>query len=711
MVVTMFSGFFLYSVHADADKTALNAAYAEVNTINTTQTNSPIGDPYYQTASFDAFTAAIDALGGLAAIQAVIDDALATQIDVDNLTVDINTAIGGLILNDTYYVTLANFSQANSIDLSPYTTTSQTTYNLELDRIEVILNNPTAGDSVISGLNTDIDNADNLLVLRGDKTTLNSLITQIDTIYITDGTTYIPSTFTNFQTAYDNIDTTLQTDIGMTLQQLVDNIDATVDDVSAGENRLNEILSLLVARPDKTTLISDYNTATQVDGSIYTTSSFAQFTAGLASINALINNVEATQTEVDQAILDVATLYNVLIEKGDATTLTAAYNIAIAIDLSGYTPNSVSDYLDELERIETIMLSADSSQTDMDQAVIDLTLAADLLVLQADRSELSALNTLVIIAYYEERTKYTESSYLAFQAAVDAYGSYMYVNSIVNNDNIDQVTVDTLSQTLEVALDTLVPLVDNSALLILYYELKQSDLSDYTTDSKNAYLTELERLYEIITGKELNDLAAAQVVTDMTEADNLLVLLPDFTELQELYDSTTIYREEDYSISSYGSFETAKLNANNVIHDGNATEEMVEDAILWLQTSIDELNLELEKVYINVDQTLDVNQYITLGRASISDYSVADSTVLTIDSNGIVTGLSYGETTVSVTLDNGYTEIIQIYVKAKLSTTVIVLTITTPVASIGLGAAIVYVKKETWILIAKKIVGLFKKKP
>ena len=41
------------------------------------------------------------------------------------------------------------------------------------------------------------------------------------------------------------------------------------------------------------------------------------------------------------------------------------------------------------------------------------------------------------LKYYEERTKYTESSYLAFQAAVDAYGSYMYVNSIVNNDNID----------------------------------------------------------------------------------------------------------------------------------------------------------------------------------------------------------------------------------------------------------------------------------
>lgn len=494
MMIAVASNLFLYTVFADADKTALSEAYTQITDINTAQSEAPVGEPYYEPNSFQAFTDAIDVLGGLAGIQAVIDDPLAIQMDVDTLTADITTAISGLILNSTYVSTLDNFNLTAATDLSPYTPASQLVFQEELDRIELVLNNPTAGDGVVDALN---------------------------------------------------------------------------DDIGA---------------------------------------------------------------------------------------------------------------------------------------------ALDLLVLLADKSLLSELNDLVIIAYYEERTTYTASSYAEFKEVVDDYGSYLYINSIINDVNIDQATVDALSDTLQSALDLLVPIVDNSALLILYSTMTQTDLTGYTTASITAYMDELDRLFAIITGDELDAESAAQVVTDMTEATNLLVPLPDMTVLQALYDSTSIYREEDYSISSYGSFENAKLNANNVINNGDATEAMVADAIDWLQLTIDELTQVQETIYINEGSILDINQYITLGRANITSYSVDNIAIATVDVNGVVSALSYGQTQVRITLDNGYTEILSIYVKAKLTTTVTILTFAIPVASIAMGAAIVYIKKETWGIIAKKITTIFKRK-
>lgn len=704
------SGFFHYTVYAAADKTALETAYSQVQAINSTQANSPVGDPYYEETSFQAFTDAINGLGGLSGIQSVINDDLATQAEVDDLTENINNAINGLILDDTYYQTLANFSQAKAIDLSIYTSNSQILYNDELDNIETILNNPTAGNEAINNLNADIDAAANLLVLRGDKTELIAVKDEIETIYQSTGDDYIPSTFTNFKTAYDNIDTVIQADIGLTLQQLLDDIDALQSDVDIAKSRLDDVLDILIIKPDKSTLITEYNNALLIDEDLYTSSSYSTFENGLISINNVINDIEATDADVTQALTDLTDLYSVLVFKADVTDLEAEYNNAISKDLSEYTPNSIQEFEAELNRINNILISDDTDQATADQALDDLLNAYDLLIKQADCSKLSTLNELIIVAYYEERSIYTESSYQEFKTAIDNIGSYIYINSIINDDNIDQATVNSLSSELQDALDLLIPIYDNSSILVLYTECKNIDLTGYTEDSITNYNNELDRLFDIITGREFDAEAATQVANDLMNASDLLVLLPDMTELQELYDSTSIYREEDYSVSSYGAYVVAKDNALNVLQDKNADENMVENAITLLQNAIDELMPKQETIYIFEGDAININQYITLGQADILNYSIDDPNVLSIDNSGNVTGLKYGETNVHIALSNGYTETLTLHVKAKLSTSVIILTFTVPVVSIGLGATIVFVKKDTWILLGKYITMIFKRK-
>ncbi len=710
LIFVTLSSAFSYIVYAD--NANLVVAYNNVLDRISVQDDPQVGDRVCEEASYQAFLDIINGvdIGGLVGIQAVIDDDTANQNDVDNLTVNINNALAGLIYEDTYNSTLADYYSAKARDLTPYTSASQIIYNDELDIIKSFLDNPTAGEDAILALALNFDSIDSILVLRGDKTNIIDKQTQIEDIYLSDGSDYIPSTYQAFKDLYDSIDTTLLADIGMTLDEAISNIDTTDSQVDQIELRLDEVINSLVLLPDKQTLIDSYNAALIIDETLYTSSSYASFTAGLVPINTVINNVEATMLEVNQAISDLSTLYSVLVIRGDITDLTVLYNDIILQNVAAYTPNSVSLYQNELDRIHDIMLSDDTDQSEVDQAESDLGEVSSLLVLQADRSNLVILNNLLIKAYYEEKHEYTSSSYTLFKNFVDAFGSYMYVNSIINDDNVSQTIVDDVENDIEDALDLLVFLEDNTQLLSAYQQLLLMDLSEYTLNSQTEFNLELDRLYGLALSDDLDTTLYTQILNGFAAVSDILVELPDYTLLQTKYDNSSIYREEDYSISSYAAFAQAKSNALSTLANLNASQNDVDIAKQLLLTSIANLNQKQDIIYMFEDSLLDLKPYITLGGATILGYSIDDEEVLSIDGQGVVQGLKFGKTKVYITLSNGATEILDIFVKAKLNTTVYVLTFSIPVLGLGFGFALTYLRKDSWSKLLLFIKNIFKKK-
>jgi hypothetical protein len=709
LVFAFSSNVFCYSVFAADDVTQLQLAHDSAESAINTQEAPPLGDPY-EANSYQAFIDTINGLGGLVGIQAIIDNPASLQTDVNILTIDINNALSSLILDDTYYTILAQFSTANSIDLNPYTSDSQTLYNNEMDRIEIILNTPTAGEITIQDLSTDITNASDLLILRGNKTDMNDLIIQIETLYGIVGDDYIPSTFSSFKSSYDAIDVLLVADVGMSLQEIEDDIDSTVLEVQAAEIRLNEVLDILVLRPDKSQLQSDYAIALAVDSNLYTTSTFVSFTNGLELIEAVIDDLEALDTDVVQASSDLANLYSVLVLIGDVASLQTAYNLALSQDLSSFTPNSVANYQNELSRINDIILSDNTDQIAADQASQDLIAAEDLLILQADRSNLDILNNLLIDAYYEESQLYTASSHSTFRAACAVFGSYLYTNSVIVDDNVTQASVNALESSIQAALELLVPLVDNSGLLLVYYELRAIDLSNYTTNSQISYEDELDRLHLIIIGAELDSISVSEVMIDLSELDNILIELADYTELQATYDSMHIYREEDYSVSSFSILKASLVYAENMLSNLNASQTELDTTIEMLNDSVESLQQFIEPIYLRENKTEDIMQYVTLGQSTVVDFEVGDSTIITVDSTGLIQGVGYGETYVTVNLSNGAEEVIEVIVLASIKLPVYIMTFTIPVATIGLGSLVLFGRKETWIKFVSNIKNIFKKK-
>ncbi|MBU1144481.1 MAG: hypothetical protein KJ971_01315 [Firmicutes bacterium] len=687
-------------VFADVDKTNLQIARDEVE-------QSQINFATYENNSFQAFSDIIDGIevGGLIGIDAVLDDPLASIETVENLTTTLTNALDGLVTSATYDATLINYLVAKNKDVTLYTLRSRADYTQELDIIKAILDEPTSGEIIINGLNDELVLANDLLVLLADKTELISLYDEASSVYSGDGTIYTPSSFLNFKNLYDDVDSTLFLEFGNTVSEILADSDASVIETSRAEALIQESLDLLVYRPDKSTLILEYDTAIALDLSIYTLDSGTLFLEELNSINTVIDNLEALEIDVENARVELTEAYNLLIVKADITLIETAYLNAINFTLTPYTPNSKIIFLAEIERIRLIMIDENIIQSIADLAFSDLEAAYNLLVLIADKSDLIIKNNQSIIAYYEEKAIYTQASYELFKQAFIAYGTYLYVNQLIADTNISQTEVNAVTAIIEEALALLVPLENNEELLNRYNTLMSLDLTAFTPLSQEAFFTEVDRLYLLIISKDLDQTLYDIITTDLSQAEDLLLEKADITALEAVYLIGGNKNEEKYSISSFSALQIQLLNAEVILQNSNSLQAEVDQVKLEIETAISELTLKAETLFLKAEiEQINVNQYVTLGKSNIILYTSSDTNILTVDENGNVKGVQYGEGFISIELANGVVEVIYFIVKANIETATLVLAISIPVISTGIGLSVVLLKTQSFSFLKKLFV-------
>ena len=258
--------------------------------------------------------------------------------------------------------------------------------------------------------------------------------------------------------------------------------------------------------------------------------------------------------------------------------------------------------------------------------------------------------------------------------------------------------------------DLLVLLANKSQLLVLYNQLRSADTSDSTMVSKIAYNLELNRLYDLIYSPNLDDDLANSILLQLNETVYLLEGLADYSNLQDYYEETLNYRQEDYSISSFQALTDAQQDALYTLSNPNTSQQDVDNMETTLLESVSNLQQKIEKLYIMEGESVDINQYVTLGSTNIIYYVSHDGTILSVDNAGIVTAKNYGETNVLIYLENGAIESITVYVKAKPKIAVYVLTFSMPVASVSIAMCMIYVKKDSWKSVAKPFKKILKKR-
>jgi len=597
------------------------------------------GSTLYIAESYAAFDADLTLLGGIAHIDDVIASDVVLQDEVDALTVSLTQLRTNLVTKLVHAAINYHFQQAAAQSLVLYTARSQVLYQAELDRIDAILNNPRSGDTVVLALEPQIDDAHDLLILLADKTALNLALAEANAIATSDGTIYTPDSFQAFLTAFALFATESLDGYGMTVNQIVELADASVFEAEAALNVIDAEISKLDLRPDKTAILSEYETA---------------------------------------------------------------FNFPI----SGYTPNSQDLFHGELVQIKIAIDDPNTLETDLLTISADLADIYGLLVPLADKTALIDANTLSILAYYEEREHYTISSYAAFKAAVLDYGTYLFINTVIADPNIHQETVDGWTTTLLAAVALLVERADVTLLQVEYEKLTNLPLDTMTPASINLFEAEIDRITLILYGRDTDQPLADLTLLEAKQAFELLVLLADKSELTSLLLDCEDLIETDYSLTSYGSLKILIDSAATLLEDLNVTQTAIDDLSLMIEGAIASLRPTLTPVAIDEDgEAVNINGYVAIGQSSIVSYGVSDSSIIQVDGFGNVSGLTYGEAYVRVTLENGLYEDVPIVVKARIKTAAFVLVLTLPFVSAGVAFGLLSsnIKPSTMMVKIKKI--------
>jgi len=118
---------------------------------------------------------------------------------------------------------------------------------------------------------------------------------------------------------------------------------------------------------------------------------------GTVNIKETIENPETTQIEIDEivSLLELALSYLTFQTTYDEIIL--LYNQAIAIDFSGYTPNSINAYMSELNSIHEIITEPTSGEVIIQSLTLDIQEAINLLIVQANKTNLINANNQAII--------------------------------------------------------------------------------------------------------------------------------------------------------------------------------------------------------------------------------------------------------------------------------------------------------------------------
>jgi len=467
------------------------------------------------------------------------------------------------------------------------------------------------------------------------------------------------------------------------------------DTVNA-ENLLNQVEEVIESESIETERIYEVNSYNAFFSVIYNM-------GGIVSIRETIIEPNTTQAHIDEiaSMLELALSY--LTYQSTYEEIINLYNEAISLNVEKFTPNSIDLYMSELNSIYQVIIEPTSGETIIQSLEFDIQEANLLLIEQVDKTELIEANSLAIKAYYEEKVNYTASSYELFKTAVDDYGNYLYVNSIIADSNISQGIVDELTNQILSSLNLLVLKIDGSQLLDIYYDLKNLNLSAYTPISVVNYNAELSRLYSLITGNNLDSELYSAVEEDLNNAEELLVSRADIASLQGLYNKVKSYKQSDYSASSYAYFSYV-LNASfNMMKNENASQEEIDNLEIMLEDAIDKLRKPIKIVYLKIGETIDVDDYVVTGVTSIINYQSNDNDLVSVDNEGIIKGFKYGDTQVTVYFENGVSETLNVKIQAEITTTTFVLVFILPVIILITGYFVTFVKRQDIVMWFKNI--------
>ena len=338
----------------DYDKTSLEALYQESLVILDNQN-------MYTESSFNSFKEVMDST------KIILDSNVVTQEVIDNQITLLQNAIDQLeiaVESDKTALQMA-VDTANTLKaqgaLDNVVPAVVTEFESALAEAESILADTNADQTTIDTSFYRLANAIHMLeFVKGDKTALEALINEANN-YVEEN--YTPDSWAGFKEALD------------AAIEVMNDENALEADVVEALNNLKDAMTSLVIKVDKTKLQEAYDKVNGLDKSLYTEGSVANLAEPMANAKAVLEDPNATQTEVDSAYKALIEAYLDLRLIPNKDLLQGLINKANSLNAANYSAKTWSVMAEALEKANAVLDDPEATQAEVDNAKEALTKA------------------------------------------------------------------------------------------------------------------------------------------------------------------------------------------------------------------------------------------------------------------------------------------------------------------------------------------------
>ena len=236
-----------------------------------------------------------------------------------------------------------------------------TEFESALAEAESILADTSADQTTIDTSFYRLANAIHMLeFVKGDKSALEALINEANN-YVEEN--YTPDSWAGFKEALD------------AAIEVMNDENALEADVVEALNNLKDAMTSLVIRVDKTRLQEAYDKVNGLDKSLYTEGSVANLVEPMANAKAVLEDSNATQTDVDNAYEALIRAYLDLRLIPNKDLLQGLINKANSLNAANYSAKTWSVMTKALDEAKAVLNDPEATQEQVDNAKEVLTKA------------------------------------------------------------------------------------------------------------------------------------------------------------------------------------------------------------------------------------------------------------------------------------------------------------------------------------------------
>ncbi|WP_278453292.1 alpha-L-fucosidase [Thomasclavelia spiroformis] len=328
--------------------------------------------------------------------------------------------------------------EADSLNEANYTADTWKVLQEALTNAKTIAAKEDASQEEIDNAYNALTNAiDNLkpVVTDVDKTALKIAIDLANAITDEDLEKVIPAVANEFIAARDEANA------------VYNNASATQEEVNNAFDRLAEAMHMLeFVKGDKTALKAFIDKVTGLDSSKYTETTWTAFDKELTEANAVYNDENAMQEEVNNAYSELVTAFLNLRLKADKSALQAFVDYVSDVDSSKYTETTWKMFEAKLNEANVVLKDENATQEQVDSAYNELVKAYLDLRLKPNKD---LLEDLINQANGLNVANYTKASFDGLTKALNE------AKVVFENPNATQKEVDSAKATLEKAINSL----------------------------------------------------------------------------------------------------------------------------------------------------------------------------------------------------------------------------------------------------------------